>query len=104
MTGKEVGHYALAVVLFLATVPLYRYIIERGHAADTRSDQAPLPAVVERVPTLPSPVARDQVPESVSVECIHGKLYRRDSTGAVLAGSCPVVVGLAQPDSSTASD
>jgi hypothetical protein len=54
MTGKDAAYYALAAILVLATVPLYRYIIERGRAADSQPNS--VPAVTQtRTYVIPDP-------------------------------------------------
>lgn len=54
MTGKDAFNYALAAVLVLVTVPMYRYIIERSRAAD--SQPSPAPVVTQtRTYVIPDP-------------------------------------------------
>lgn len=84
MTGKEVFHYAVAVALVLATVPLYRYIIERGRAADTPIVQSPQPAVAAHA-AAPAPVAAEHPPFPLlpggegRVVCWRGLMFRQTS-------------------------
>lgn len=104
MTKTEFGHYALAALLFAASIPLYRVILAHGRGGGQPA-QSPPPVVVERRPSPAQPppvvVASRELPQ---VECVHGRLYRRDASGASYAGECPVVVGPADPQSSPASD
>ncbi len=115
MTGKEIGHYVLAAVLVLATVPLYRYIIERAHDPDTEPAVSPQPVAVVRMAAL-QPVLAFQAPPSQPfvvghVECIRGILYRQSSEGtqAVVAASgglarCEIQAVPVRPDSSRATE
>lgn len=93
MTGSDVRNYVVAALLLLATVPLYRYVIERGHAGDRPPSRLLAPAVVERTPSLSlvdSEPRRMTVPEVVppaplplqlgsegGVQCWHGVLYQQ---------------------------
>lgn len=103
MTRQDVGYYVLAALLFAASIPLYRVILAHAHDGD-QPGQSPQPVAVERMAPVPPPVpvvAQSQgLPQ---VECIRGRLYRRDASGASYAGECPVVVGPADPQSSPTS-
>lgn len=104
MTRQDVGYYVLAALLFAASIPLYRVILEHGRGGDQPA-RSPRPVVVERRPTLaPPPSMAVTSREFPQVECIHGRLYRRDASGASYAGECPVVVGPADPQNSPAND
>lgn len=104
MTRQDVGYYVLAVLLFAASIPLYRIILEHGRDGDQPA-RSPQPVAAQRRPVPATPpltaVTSRGFPQ---VECIHGRLYRRDSSGAAYAGECPVVVGPADPQNSPASD
>lgn len=98
MTRQDVGYYVLAALLFAASIPLYRVILERGRDGDQPA-RSPQPVAVERRSfPAPPPLTAVTSREFPQVECIHGRLYRRDSSGAVYAGTCPVVTGPADAE------
>lgn len=86
MTWSDVRNYVLAALLLLASVPLYRYIIARGHEGDMPPGLAPSPVVVQsgqvQFRSVPSP-------RQLHYECIRGTIYRQDSDGSVGVGGCP---------------
>ncbi len=84
MRTRDVINYALAAVLLVASIPLYRYIIDRGQSADQPA-LPNLPAEVTRTANRVFAV-RDS---SVRLECIRGTIYRRDTDGATAVGKCP---------------
>ena len=76
---KPVFAYSIAAALFLAAVPIYRYIIERG------SRQASAPAVASRPrPPVGAPAQaydRAQVDAAIALangraRCVAGVVYR----------------------------
>lgn len=123
MTGKDLGYYALAVALFLATVPLYHYIIEhegeRAVAPDpgTPLNSRPLPDLAARR-SQPEPVLQARnYPEHPGggidrVTCKDGLLvwHQADQSMNVTTpnGSdfarCEIQVEPVHPDSSPATD
>lgn len=113
MTGKDFGYYALAAALFAASIPLYRYIIERGRVGDQPA-QSRQPAVV--VYTAP-PVAQAQpvrLPDSGGplnrVECRDGYLFEVTPQGPVAVSRngrlsrCQIQVEPVRPQNSEATD
>jgi hypothetical protein len=95
MTGKDFANYSLAVVLVLATVPMYRYLIEREREGDTRPAVSPQRVVVIHA----EPVQSQKAAGFPIVGCENGKLYRYEADRIVPAGICPVVVA-PSPDES----
>ena len=112
MTGKDVAYYSLAIVLAVATVPMYRYIIERGRAADTQQAVSPPPVVA--APGSVPVYRHGPHPNLVrGVACRNGLLYWDADVGVKPvesahhfpdAARCEIQAVPVRPDSSPASE
>lgn len=86
MRAGDAFNYAVAGLLLLASVPLYRYIIQRGHADDQPAQSLAPPVVVPLVePTAMVPIRAEfdstkpplQPGMEGGVQCWHGHLLRQ---------------------------
>ena len=113
MRRLDVLNYTLAVVLVVASVPLYRLMLERQRASDTQLGQSPPRAVVARAHMLPE-IQRGAGSDwglVTSVECRDGYLVKHTTKGYELLSwenghrsRCEIQAAPAHPRSSAASD
>jgi len=119
MRKLDIVNYTLAALLLLATVPMYRYLIERSREGDTRPAVSPRPVVVVRAsraaPALPQNDSRSiplQPGSEGGVKCWNGLLMHQtghtwvavstpDGRGLAL---CQIQVEPARPQNSEASE
>lgn len=81
----DVVNYVVAAVLVAATIPMYRYLIERANAPDSRPVELPAPVVEVRREAAPV-AAPELIPDAGlplqsgsegGVRCAHGFVYRQ---------------------------
>ena len=82
MRIKDALYYGIAALLFLATVPIYRYIIVHARSGVAREELAPHYA-------QPAQAVPPQLPDGYR-KCFNGNEYAFDASGtsAQLVGKC----------------